>query len=351
MDFFLFTDLFRKVDAITSTFVTGISARSIAALTPVISIGLTISFITYGWLIIRGVIDMPIMEFPDKSVKICIITSIALTGGLYQARIADTIRTLPDELINALVVDHTKKSSAATSIDQTADKGFGIASKAFDHAGFFVENGITFGIIGLVMLISTSIFVALGGTMLLLTKLSLSILAGLGPFFIIALLWQPTVRFFDMWAAQILNYILIAVLATIIFGLMLDIYDLYMSGIKFDGVQNVGRTLGGAVVLSIAMVIILLQVPNIASGLAGGISLSYLHELRSVRSGAASTYSTARGIINNRLTRSIATSTGQGSSAPPQNAQSKTFKGYYKGSSAKQTPNPQPHIANVERKK
>lgn len=333
MSFQLFTGLFNKIDAITTTFIMDTSARSIAAITPVVSVGLTISFIAYGLLILRGVIDMPIMDFLGRSVKIGIITSIALTGGLYQAKIANAIHTIPDDLINALVLESTKKSGAAAAIDQAADKGFSLASKAFDHAGLFSREGITYCMFGVIILIATSVFIALGGAILLLTKLVLAILIGIGPFFIMALLWQSTARFFDMWAAQVLNYILLAVLATMVFGLMLSIYSSYMNDMKFDGVQNVGYTLGGAVVLSAAMIIILIQVPNIAAGLAGGVSLSYLYELRTVRGGAAASYITSRDVVNNPITRAGARQVKEKALVPAGRA----LKGYYKGTLGKKS--------------
>ena len=286
MAFQLFSELFKKIDTATATFITDTVSKSITAIAPIMTIGLTLSFIAYGWLIIRGVVEMPITDFMGKIIKISIIISIALTSGFYQAEIAAVICKTPDELINALVLDSVKQDGAATAIDYAADKGFAISSKAFDHSGFFVENGITYCVIGIVTLMATGIFVALGGTILILSKLILSILAGIGPFFILALLWQPTVRFFEMWVAQVVNYILLGVLTTMIFGLLLSIYNIYMEDIKFDGVQNVAATLGGAVVLSVAMIIILLQVPTLASALSGGISLSHLQELRMMKGGS-----------------------------------------------------------------
>jgi len=59
----------------------------------------------------------------------------------------------------------------------------------------------------------------------------------------------------------------------------------------FDGEVNIVYTVGGAVVLSIALIFVLMQLPSIASGLAGGAAISFFHELRgakAVASGGAS---------------------------------------------------------------
>ena len=336
MSFQLFSDLFSKIDTLTTTFVTNTSSQSITAIAPVVSVGLTLSFIAYGWLIIRGAIDMPITDFMGKIIRISIITSIALTGGVYQTQIADAIRQTPDQLINALVIDSTKKSGAATAIDEAADRGFSLASKAFEHAGFFSKEGLIYCVMGVIILMTTSIFVALGGAILILAKLILSILAGIGPFFILALLWRPTERFFEMWVAQVANYVLLGVLTTMIFGLMLSIYSAYMGDMKFDGVQNIAGTLGGAVVLSVAMIIILLQVPSLASALSGGMSLSYLQELRAVKSPARLGSSRERTRQSQSAAPPTAPQTPEGRLSPP-SPQQNLIKGYYKGNLGKKS--------------
>lgn len=273
-DYQLFIPLFSKIDTITASFITDMSERTIVAITPVITAGLTLSFVTYGLLIIKGAIDLAISDFLMRSVRIIIITGIALAGGLYQSDIADTIRTLPDELAASLIKD-ADNAGVSSAIDKATGEGFHLAGEAFSKASFFKADGTLYFIYGVVILLTTSVFVAIGGAILLLTKLILAVLIGLGPLFIISLLWQPTSRYFELWVTQIVNYILLAVLFTALFSLMLSIYSGYVSDMKLDGEQNVSGSLGGVIVLSIAMIVVLIQLPGIAFALSGGISLSY----------------------------------------------------------------------------
>ncbi|RYE12649.1 MAG: type IV secretion system protein, partial [Rickettsiales bacterium] len=311
-------------------FITDASSQTVYAIVPVVTVGLTLSFITYGFLIMRGVVEMPITDFIGKIIKISIITSMAANCGFYQTQIADAINRTPDELINALVSNSTKKEGAATSIDNAADKGFSLASKAFEHSGFFVENGIVYCMIGIVILMTTSVFIALGGAILILTKLILTILLGIGPIFILALLWQSTSKFFEMWVAQIVNYIILGVLITMTFGLMLTIYSTYMGDMKFDGVQNVASALGGAVILSIAMIVVLLQIPNIAAALSGGMNLSYLQELKTIKNNRDFSLNNMS-LKSNDKTRSDSESSFLDKNGANSNSQKNSIKGYYKG--------------------
>lgn len=290
MAFELFTPLFQKVDQTTATFVTDISSKAIAAITPVASVGLTLGFIAYGLLIIRGAVDMPVADFLGRCIRIGVIVSIALAGGLYQSEIANAITSVPDELAQALISNPTQGASAASLVDQAAGNGFDRASEAFEQAGFLSTDGLTYAFFGVIILLTTGILAAIGGAFILLAKIALALLAGLGPLFIIALLFQSTQRFFEQWAAQVMNYTLLIVLFAAVFGLMMTIFGNYMQDLKFDGAQNVGYALGGAIILSIASVVVLLQLPSMASGLAGGVGLGYLYELRAIRGGAGSAY-------------------------------------------------------------
>nr|WP_309486015.1 type IV secretion system protein [Bartonella harrusi] len=112
-------------------------------------------------------------------------------------------------------------------------------------------------------MLATSFLVAIGGGLIMLAKITLLLLAGLGPFFIIALLWKPTYRFFEQWIAQILNYTILIILLATVFNLMMGIFANYMNDLKLDGHQNVGYTLGGVLSLSILSIMLLFNLSNI----------------------------------------------------------------------------------------
>ena len=288
MAFKLFEPLFTKVDAATHMFVSQISTQAIATITPFVTLGLTLGFIAYAIAIIRGAVDMPVMDFLARSLRIAIIVGVALAGGLYQSQIASAIVELPNSLAVALISNPTEGAGAASIIDVAAGKGFDAASRAFEQSSFFSADGLLYGIFGIIIILATAVVVSIGGAFILLAKVALALLAGIGPIFIVAFLWQPLAKFFDMWIGQVLNYVILVVLFSALFGLMMDIYGGYVADVKFESGVNVAYSLGGAIILSIAMVLVLLQLPGIAGALAGGAGLSYMHEMRAMRGGAAS---------------------------------------------------------------
>ena len=341
MAFELFTPLFSKIDATTATYVSDISSKAIAAITPVVSVGLTLAFIAYGLLIIRGAVDMPVADFLTRCLRIGIIVSIALAGGLYQTEIAGAITKIPDDLATALLSNPTDSSNAASVIDTAAGNGFKRASEAFEESGWFSSDGLLYGLFGILILLATGILTAIGAAFILMAKIALAILAGLGPLFIIALLWQPTQRFFEQWVAQVVNYILLIVLFAAVFGLLMDIFGNYMADLKLDGVQNLGYSLGGVVILAVVSIVVLLQLPSIASGLAGGVSLIYMWELRAMRGSASSALRGGRSAASGAIAApGAARSAASGAANMAVNAASgatgvaRAAAGYFKGRKA-----------------
>jgi len=340
MTFVVFKPLFDTIDETTAIFVSDIATRCVVEITPVVTVGLTLSFITYGLLIMRGAVGMPVSEFLWKAFRIAIIVNIALAGGLYQSEIAGLIRTLPDDLATALIVKPSQGATAASLIDEAAGVGFDCAGMAFNKGGIFSFEGLTYCFIGVLVSLMTAILVSVGGAFLLMAKIALSILAGLGPLFIVALIFPVTARFFDLWLGQVINYVLLVVLYAAVFGLMMTIYKTYMTSFAFDGVVNISHALGGACILSFSMLVILRQLPSIASSLAGGVALSFASGLKfSHRQQTSSSGGGATSMVSQNS--SVAANTPS-SSTRPQGRQSQASSrrasyGYYKGNSIKAT--------------
>ncbi|EJF82874.1 hypothetical protein MCU_01261, partial [Bartonella elizabethae Re6043vi] len=172
MNFTVFTQLFNKIDQITKTYVTDISSKAIVTITPFVTIGLTITFLIYGWLIMRGAIDMPLSGFVNRFLRISIITSIALTAGLYQRDIANLITQMPYDLSKALIANSLTNTQLMGLLDKVAGNGFQYAGRLFQETVFFDANGLLYSLLGILILLATSLVVAIGGGLVLLTKIA-----------------------------------------------------------------------------------------------------------------------------------------------------------------------------------
>ena len=278
--FRLFTPLFAELDRVSTAFGRDVSSRLIVAVTPVLASGLTVWFIVWGILVMRGAVQQPVCDFLGKVIRTAVIVSVALGAGLYQRDIAEVIRTVPDDLAAAVAGGEANVrfsadpldagSRQAALIDWAAGQGLSKAEDAFEKAGLMTQQGIAFYVFGVLMLLATAIMVGVGGAIILVAKVMLALLAGLGPLFIAALLFEATRCFFDRWIAMIATYGLVVVLFAAVFTFMLAIFANYMAGVVLDGNMNVAYCVGGAIVLTIVSVAILKELHHLAVGLGGG---------------------------------------------------------------------------------
>lgn len=283
--FRLFTPLFAELDRVSTAFARDVSSRVIVAVTPVIATGLTVWFVVWGILVMRGAVEQPVREFLGKIIRTSLIVSVALGAGLYQGDVAELIRTLPDDLAVVVAGEEAAVWSGAEPlatgsvqaalIDQAAGQGLSKAEDAFEKGGLMTQQGIAFYTFGVLILLATVVMVGVGGALILVAKVMLALLAGLGPLFIAALLFDSTKRFFERWIAMIATYGLIVVLFAAVFTFMLAIFANYMSEVALDGNMNVAYGIGGALILTIVSVAILKELHHLAVGLGGG----YAHRI------------------------------------------------------------------------
>ena len=307
MQFTLFSELFSKIDTLTTSFVTDVSSNAITAIWPIASAGLTLSFVVYGLLIIQGVIDMPLLDFVSKSVKIAVVLSIAMAGGIYQTDIAEMIQKTPDALATSLLSNHEQKTSAEV-IDAAADMGFNAAADAFNKSSFFSKVGLTYAVFGVFFIITTAIVTAIGAIFIVLAKVALALLAALGPLFIVALLFKSTARLFEAWLSQVLGYGLLVVLLAAVFGFMLHLFTGYVDAIHLDGNVEVAKALGGCVILSLATAVLIWRLPQMAASLSQGVAIELSEGVRNTRAigkGVANGAGSAARALKNYTTRKL----------------------------------------------
>ncbi len=284
--FHVFANLFSQIDQLTSTFVSEISGNVISSAMPVITAALTLAFIFYGLLVARGVVDDSLRDFFFKCFKIGLIVSIASAGGLYQSQIASAIQKTPDEFATAILPSNAAAASAqgqqaANMIDTAAQEGFDRAGDIL-HSASWTHPGASIGLAVMagICFLATIAITAIGGAFILLAKIALAVLAGLGPLFVLALLFKATARFFEAWCGQVLSYGFLVVLISAVFGVMMHMFSGYMDSMKVDSTQNLFWNVGGCGILAVACVLIVIQIPTIASGLSSGVALGLWHELR-----------------------------------------------------------------------
>jgi type IV secretion system protein VirB6 len=123
----------------------------------------------------------------------------------------------------------------------------------------------------------------------LLAKIALAIFLGVGPIFVLLTQFEATKRFFDSWLGQVLNYVFVVMLTACAVKLIMTIIQTYMmSSAVTNGLTDPSIAAAiPAILYSIIGVLVLLQVPSMASSLGGGAAISTLGAVGAVMGGAA----------------------------------------------------------------
>jgi type IV secretion system protein VirB6 len=110
--------------------------------------------------------------------------------------------------------------------------------------------------------------------LIVLAKIALSLIISVGPLFIISLLFQPTANFFNSWVQQLANYFMLMVL--VIAGNVFVLTLFQRAASTTSGITSTAQIdqIFPFLITGGLSLYVLAQIPNMASGLAGGISLS-----------------------------------------------------------------------------
>jgi type IV secretion system protein VirB6 len=106
----------------------------------------------------------------------------------------------------------------------------------------------------------------------------LAILLGVGPIFILMTLFEPTKRFFDAWLGQALNYVFVVMLTAAAVKLVITIVDSYLGGAAHIAAMTSPKVNQAipAIVFSMIGVLVMMQLPSVASALGGGVAIGTL---------------------------------------------------------------------------
>ncbi|AJW97138.1 type IV secretion system protein [Burkholderia gladioli pv. gladioli] len=315
----LFTAVGGTLENGMSTYVTGVSSALSSALVPVVTTALTIWIIVYGFAVVRGEAHESVPAFAWRGMKVAIMLAFALGAGIYQSQVVTAVegataglaQTIQTAAANAgagnagcgTVSGASVTGTSASSIYRTLDcydRQIDIVMDAYfnkaTHEGFSMA-GIVAGIgdflCGLVAALGASVFLIVLAFEVLMARMLLELVLGLGPLFIACGAFSPTTRFFEAWTAKIANYALLQVLIAAFLGMALTAFSADLAPFQvttsapdanassltaavhsaLDSAASWGAGLGMCVT-GLLLATVGWQLPGVASGLAGGATLS-----------------------------------------------------------------------------
>lgn len=278
-DFHFYTDSFARLNGALATYISDVASTIIGAISGVAYSMLTIYIMLWGWSVMRGLISEPVTDGATRLIRLTIIVALALNLGRYNAYVSDFLWNTPEALAGYVTAGYSDPVSNVQYLDS-------LISKLFDLGGaYWQKANATGGMIPDLGLLAVAILIwvagvaatAYGAFLLALSKMALAILLGIGPLFVLLIMFEGTKRFFEAWLGQVLNYVFLVVLSAGVIKLILTIIDVYLGAAAAITASDptVEQALP-AVVLCIIGALVMMQIPSIASALGGGVAISTL---------------------------------------------------------------------------
>ncbi len=230
----------------------------------------TLYVVLYGYLVLRGSIQDPILEFAFRAMKLAIIVMLVKNAGEYQTYVTNIFfDVLPREIAQAL---NSGTTPSASTFDSLLDKGQASATDIWSRASWPVD--IVTGVGGIMVIGASFLVAGIGYVVSLYARLALAIVLAIGPIFIALAMFQSTRRFTEAWIGQLANFVILQVLVVAIGSLLISCIDSTFTAI--DAYTDVLMRPIALCAICIAALYVFYQLPSIASALAsGGASLAY----------------------------------------------------------------------------
>jgi type IV secretion system protein VirB6 len=279
------------IDQSVTTMLTKVITPMVASVTlkllPFVSVGLSVALVWYGWLICSGAIQTPVLHACRRVFNIVIIVSIAGTGGLYQKEIVGVMLDLPTSM--AKLFTGTVKTPSEM-MDDAANNGAEIGTRLQERAPGGIKKiaqAFVFVVVSVIITIISAVMSAIGMLVLITVKVGMGLVVVMGPFCILALLFEPTKQFFHSWLGQALYYAIYAGLFMVVFMFIMGMFGQLQQGLidlsKADQI-NIFSMLTAIVFFMMCSKFMLEQVSVVAtkitgSGAGGGIAVPFIGKI------------------------------------------------------------------------
>ncbi|NYT59860.1 type IV secretion system protein [Alcaligenaceae bacterium] len=245
------------------------------ALMPVITVGLTIQFVVYAFALMQGQSSMTVTEFFRKAILVAIVAMIFGTGGLYQNDIAETMIALPDDITQIALSTGSVAQEVDKLQNETSKASNAMMGKGQDAWFNFLPSTkeVLVSLLATMVRVNAAVVGSIIMVIVVVCKVGMALVVATGPIFIAATLFEPTKPLFNSWVSQALNFIFLALLAGLIFGLLLqmNIQLIRMIADQINGgAKDIIGLFGAQLLVGIASLVIMVMIPGLAAGLSNG---------------------------------------------------------------------------------
>ena len=265
MTFTIFTQLMNAFDNNVLNLINTGSQNIITLITPLMAacFGVYVTLVMMSYW--RGNTDMPIQDFMMKMVAWVVILTLGMNITYYTQYVVPFFNGLGDDLATAL----SGNASTGSALDTICNAYVQAMTTLYDNSWGIESTLNTICFIGITLIFAMP-FIAIAAAFIILAKFALGLLLALGPLFITLALFPATRKFFEAWIAQCLNYAFLVALFAAAGMIEID----FASSMIPDTITV--YNLVELVMMGIGFIVISVNLPALASQLAGGVGISGL---------------------------------------------------------------------------
>lgn len=292
----IYEDFFTTITSPLESAITTSSSAIAGAITPTATTLFMIYICFWAWALARGMIQEPILDGVQRIIRWSLIYSIGLVAVHYSTFVINFFWRAPDAMASVVVsaFDSGGVVSGGFNTMNFLDRmfiGYYRYHELWWEAAYRNANSLgipNLGQIIMAYLIFTigCITTALAAFFILLAKVAMAVLLGIGPLAIIMLFFESTSKLFDSWLGQLINYMLVGILIAITLAIVgaplfqeikSVVINNHLTG--GSGGNPTDPDTGVALVilaLSFITIFFMFLIPGIASALGGGVALQTL---------------------------------------------------------------------------
>lgn len=303
----LFQFIGETIDTALNTYVNTTSSAVVDTLITTAVLLTAFHYTMNGLMMTLGKVEAPASTFAISCGKFLLISAFSLNADNYSTSVVEAIRGLESGFTAAFSGSNgVTPMSVYATVDDAFGKGMDIAAQLWETAGKrqLSEIGMAIGeyITATIIAVSTLVIALPAGAMIVVAKAVMSIMLGIGPLFIMLLMWTPTQPYFDRWFSVVMTSIFQIALDAAVLSLAVNAFLAFIPT-DIDSDQNPLFTSLQLLVVASVMVYVLYNVNNYAAQLAGGISTAAITFGGMVRSaaGVATAPGRVAGGVNNMV--------------------------------------------------
>lgn len=276
----LFQYIGDTIDKALNTYVNTTSGVVISTFLTVAISCTALHYVMQGLMMALGKVESPFSTFLTSCGKFLLISAFALNADIYLNWVVEAIRGMETGLASAFAGNKgTVPTSVYGVVDDAFGKGLDLAAKQWEKAG---NRGIDVGMAlsdmlnAAIIAAATAIITLPAGAMIIIAKAVLSIMLGIGPLFIMLLMWAPTKQFFDRWFGAVMTSLFQIALVAAVLAFATDTFLAFVNpaakAVTPESDKNGLFVAMQLLIVAKVMLYILYKVNDYAAQIAGGVS-------------------------------------------------------------------------------